>query len=89
MAGFNIEKTKKMLKLPYGIEPVAMAGLGYLPPGVQRPERIRKELKKVRRNLRAEIESLGASMKLINIFLMPLLVCLFGVVYAIYQRRKR
>ena len=51
--------------------------------------RIRKELKKVRRNLRAEIESLGASMKLINIFLMPLLVCLFGVVYAIYKRRKR
>ena len=51
--------------------------------------RINKELKKVRRNLRADIESLGVSVKLMNIFLMPLIVCAIGIAFAIHQRRKR
>ncbi len=50
--------------------------------------RIRKELKTVRKNLRADIEALGATVKLINIFLMPLLVCLAGVAFAIYKRKR-
>lgn len=50
--------------------------------------RINKELKVVRRNLRADIESLGAFIKFINIFLMPLLVSMAGIVYAIYLRRR-
>ena len=50
--------------------------------------RINRELKIVRRNLRAEIESLGRTVKLINIFLMPLLIGIFGVVFAILRRKK-
>jgi ABC-type uncharacterized transport system involved in gliding motility auxiliary subunit len=51
--------------------------------------RISDQLKIVRRNLRADIESLGRTVKFINIFLMPLLVSLAGIVYAIYLARKR
>ncbi len=50
--------------------------------------RINKELKKVRRNLRADIESLGSAVKFINIFLMPLLVSMAGIFYALYRRKK-
>ncbi|MEE8553336.1 MAG: hypothetical protein V3S72_08550, partial [Desulfobacterales bacterium] len=50
--------------------------------------RINKELKKVRRNLRADIESLGSTVKFINIFLMPLLVSMAGIFYALYKRKK-
>jgi ABC-type uncharacterized transport system involved in gliding motility auxiliary subunit len=50
--------------------------------------RINKELKKVRRNLRADIESLGSALKFINIFLMPLLVSMAGIFYALYKRKK-
>jgi ABC-type uncharacterized transport system involved in gliding motility auxiliary subunit len=50
--------------------------------------RINQELKIVRRNLRAEIESLGSMLKLINIFLMPLLVSIAGIVYALVRRRR-
>lgn len=50
--------------------------------------RINKELKKVRRNLRADIESLGSAVKFINIFLMPLLVSMAGIFYALYKRKK-
>jgi len=50
--------------------------------------RINKELKNVRRNLRADIESLGSAVKFINIFLMPLLVSMAGIFYALYKRKK-
>jgi gliding-associated putative ABC transporter substrate-binding component GldG len=50
--------------------------------------RINKELKKVRRNLRADIEALGVSVKLINIFLMPFLVAIAGIAFALHRRRK-
>ena len=50
--------------------------------------KINKELKMVRRNLRAEIESLGSFVKFINIFLMPLLVSISGIVYAFYKHKK-
>jgi len=50
--------------------------------------RINRELKIVRRNLRSEIESLGRTVKLINIFLMPLLIGIFGIVFAILRRKK-
>jgi len=51
-------------------------------------QKINRELKEVRKNLRADIESLGATLKGINIFLMPLLVSVVGVVFAIYKHRK-
>ncbi|MEE4112298.1 MAG: Gldg family protein, partial [Desulfobacteraceae bacterium] len=50
--------------------------------------RINKELKTVRRNLRAEIEQLGTTVKFVNIFLVPLLIGLGGIIYAITRRRK-
>jgi ABC-type uncharacterized transport system involved in gliding motility auxiliary subunit len=50
--------------------------------------RINNELKLVRRHLRSEIESLGSNIKFINIFLMPLLVSVAGIGYAVYKRKK-
>jgi len=50
--------------------------------------KINKELKTVRRNLRAEIEQLGATVKFVNIFLVSLLVGIGGIIYAITRRRK-
>jgi len=50
--------------------------------------KINKELKIVRRNLRADIERLGTTVKFINIFLIPLLIGIGGIVYAIIRRRK-
>ncbi len=50
--------------------------------------RINDELKQVRRNLRSDIEALGARVKFINIFLVPLLVSLGGGLYALYRRKK-
>jgi len=51
-------------------------------------QKINRQLKGVRKNLRADIENLGATLKGINIFLMPLLVSIIGIVFAIYKQRK-
>ncbi|MCJ7682871.1 MAG: hypothetical protein MUO68_01105, partial [Desulfobacteraceae bacterium] len=51
-------------------------------------QKINRELKQVRKNLRASIETLGATLKGINIFLMPFLVALIGIGFAIYKHRK-
>lgn len=50
--------------------------------------KVNKELKRVRGNLRAEIEVLGAWIKALNIGLMPLLVSLAGLGYGLYRRKK-
>lgn len=50
--------------------------------------RINRELKEVRKNLRADIEALGTILKWINIFLMPLCISLAGVGFAIHRQRK-
>lgn len=49
--------------------------------------RINQELKTVRRNLRADIESLGNTVKFINIFLMVFVVAGAGIVYGMRLRR--
>ena len=54
----------------------------------EQKQKINRELKQVRRNLRASIETLGATLKGINIFLMPFLVALIGIGFAIYKHRK-
>jgi ABC-type uncharacterized transport system involved in gliding motility auxiliary subunit len=54
----------------------------------QEKQRINKELKDVRRKLRVNIESLGNRVKFINIFLMPLLISIIGIIYGLYKRRK-
>lgn len=51
--------------------------------------RINKQLKNVRRNLRSEIESLGRYIKFINIFLIPIIICLGGLFFAVYRKLKR
>ncbi len=48
----------------------------------------RKQLKEVRKNLNKEIESLGLTLKVVNIALLPLLVIGFGL-YRGIQRKKR
>jgi ABC-type uncharacterized transport system involved in gliding motility auxiliary subunit len=51
-------------------------------------QRINRELKEVRKNLRADIEALGTRIKLINIFLMPLGVALAGLGFALFKQRR-
>ena len=54
----------------------------------EQKQKINRELKQVRKNLRASIDALGTTLKGINIFLMPFLVSLAGVGFAIYKHRK-
>jgi ABC-type uncharacterized transport system involved in gliding motility auxiliary subunit len=49
---------------------------------------IRKELRQVRRQLDADIESLGWKLKLINIALVPLLLTIAALGYAQWRRRR-
>ncbi len=51
--------------------------------------RIRKELRKVRRDLDRSIESLGTRLKLINIGLVPLLITLIALVVASMRQQRR
>lgn len=51
-------------------------------------QRIREELREVRQSLRAEIERLGMKIKIINIGLMPAIVALCGIVFALYRKHK-
>ena len=50
---------------------------------------VRKELRDVRRSLDADIESLGTRLKFLNIVLVPLLVTLVAVGFAVWQSRRR
>jgi ABC-type uncharacterized transport system involved in gliding motility auxiliary subunit len=43
----------------------------------------------VQRNLRKDIDRLGAVLAFINIALVPMLVALFAVVLAVLRRRRR
>lgn len=54
----------------------------------ERRRKINKELREVRKNLRADIDSLGARLKAINIFLMPSGVAIAGLVLAFYRKRR-
>lgn len=51
--------------------------------------RIRQELRQVRRQLDADIQSLGARLKFINIVGVPLLVTLFALGFAYWRARRR
>jgi len=50
--------------------------------------RINRELKQVRKNLRADIEDLGNILKTINIFLMPFCVAVAGLLFAFTRHRR-
>ena len=51
-------------------------------------QKINKKLKEVRRNLRSDIERLGRHVKFLNIFLMPIIVSILGIIYAVAKRNK-
>lgn len=55
----------------------------------ERKLEIRKELRSVRRELDADIESLGTRLKLINVLLMPLLVTLAALGFVFWRRSRR
>lgn len=54
----------------------------------EKRQNIKQELKQVRRNLRADIERLGAVLKMINIFLMPVCVAIGGIGFALFRQRR-
>ncbi|HEV7489323.1 MAG TPA: Gldg family protein [Rhodanobacteraceae bacterium] len=56
---------------------------------LKRKVEIRKELRQVRRQLDAEIESLGTKLKLVNIVLMPLLVTFAALAFAWWRNQRR
>ncbi len=54
---------------------------------MKRKVEIRKELREVRRQLDADIERLGSKLKFLNIVLVPLLLTLAALGYALWKRR--
>tara|TARA_B100000809_G_scaffold249068_1_gene279921 strand:+ start:321 stop:2216 length:1896 start_codon:yes stop_codon:yes gene_type:complete len=50
--------------------------------------KINRELREVRKSLRADIERLGIKVKAVNILAMPLMVCLAGVGFWSYRRSR-
>ena len=54
----------------------------------EQKRKINHELKQVRKNLRADIESLGIVLKAVNIFLMPLCVAVAGLLFALFSQRR-
>ncbi len=51
--------------------------------------KVRKELRDVRRNLNKDIDGLGSLLKFINIFLMPILLTVFIIVFSSYRKKKK
>jgi ABC-type uncharacterized transport system involved in gliding motility auxiliary subunit len=51
--------------------------------------RIRKELRETRAGLAKDIESLGWTMKLINMLLMPAIITVVGLLVALWRKRRR
>jgi len=54
----------------------------------QRQIEVAKQLKDVRKNLRRDIDALGLRLKVYNMALVPLGVCLFGIGLALYRHYK-
>ncbi len=55
---------------------------------LQRKLEIRQELRQVQHDLRSDIEQLGTRLKLINIALVPTLVMVLAVAFAVRRRRR-
>ncbi|MCX6983561.1 MAG: hypothetical protein NT118_02260, partial [Lentisphaerae bacterium] len=55
----------------------------------QKETSVKKELKTLRKELRQDIDSLQNRLKWINIALMPSVVILFGLGFAIYKKGRR
>jgi len=51
--------------------------------------KVRKELRDVRRNLNKDIENLGSLLKFLNIFLMPILLSIFILIFSRYRKKYK
>ena len=51
--------------------------------------KVRKELRDVRRNLNKDIENLGSLLKFLNIFLMPILISIFILIFSRYRKKYK
>ena len=51
--------------------------------------RVRRDLRQVRRQLDADIESLGAKLKFLNIAGVPILLTVGALGFAVWRSRKR
>lgn len=51
--------------------------------------KVRKELRDVRRNLNKDIDNLGSLLKFVNIFLMPILLTIFIIIFSSYRKKQR
>ena len=51
--------------------------------------KVRKELRDVRRNLNKDIDNLGSLLKFINIFLMPILISIFIIIFSSYSKKQK
>ena len=80
-----LESQKSPTQQSFGFSPRQQAEVEKLKTEQQR---INRELKEVRKSLRADVETLGAVLKSVNIFMMPLFVTLAGIGYGIYRQRK-
>ncbi|MBW2370548.1 MAG: GldG family protein [Deltaproteobacteria bacterium] len=81
----NLEQFKDPTQKSIGLSPKQAAEIEKLK---AEQKRVTRELKTVRKNLRADVETLGVKIKVINIFLVPLLVAIAGVGFGIYRQRK-
>jgi ABC-type uncharacterized transport system involved in gliding motility auxiliary subunit len=81
----RLETQKSPLQQTFGLSPKQQAEVEEMR---SEHQRINRELKAVRKNLRTDIEILGVVVKAINIFLMPFIVVLFGIGYGVYRQRK-
>ncbi len=50
--------------------------------------KVRKELRDVRRNLNKDIDNLGSTLKFINIFLMPIILSIFIILFAYFRKKQ-
>jgi len=80
-----LESQKSPTQQSFGFSPRQQAEVEKLKTEQQR---INRELKEVRKSLRADVETLGAVLKSVNIFMMPLFVTLAGIGYGVYRQRK-
>jgi ABC-type uncharacterized transport system involved in gliding motility auxiliary subunit len=55
----------------------------------EQKSRIRKELRATKAGLEHDIESLGWTMKLLNMLVMPLIVTALGLLVALWRKRRR
>jgi ABC-type uncharacterized transport system involved in gliding motility auxiliary subunit len=56
---------------------------------MQKKVEIRKQLRQVRRDLDKDIDALGSRLKFIDIALMPILITIAALLFAVWKRRRR